>query len=468
MLKVSETLSKYGILDIFPLHPIQARAGSGIPEDIVDRQVISVDVDSEFIVDTTVFPPITEERIIEAALKVKAMYMARSMRYYTFEYALAPEFRTLPTGTITMAHVNDELARPTHQQIHLNDAEVREMAGKPSGTISLADLRGKSRDFWTQSGVTRWTNAEATWWIPVDRHYANATIQFTSGAAVHSTSTGIYAMHVRNVRANHVILEFLSGSRCVGCGGAGGAGGSTGGGGAGGGGGAAIYRGQTLTVHAHAGSVVAGGGGGGGGGGACTTGGGKSALWYCGGGGGGGGYGGGGGAGPGGMHGGNSVTRWPTGGGAGSDGSNGGGGIGGIILWSVGKGGASGGNGGDGAAGGWAGAAGGHGGTAGGNGGDKHGGGPGGGGAGTGLSLQPNAEMHAYTLHPELLDTAHKHYVLCPTLTKATVIDDPDVEFVYKNATGDTILTYRSGATGMPGELIVHGVDDGNFKLIKY
>ncbi len=51
---------------------------------------------------------------------------------------------TLPTGTITMADVNVELGLPSTTLISLNDTAVRNLAGIPSGTISMNDLRGKS------------------------------------------------------------------------------------------------------------------------------------------------------------------------------------------------------------------------------------------------------------------------------------------------------------------------------------
>ena len=51
----------------------------------------------------------------------------------------------LPTeGPITLAMVNVELGRPADAPISLNDADVRALAGKPTGPISLEDLRGKS------------------------------------------------------------------------------------------------------------------------------------------------------------------------------------------------------------------------------------------------------------------------------------------------------------------------------------
>ena len=48
------------------------------------------------------------------------------------------------SGKITMRQVNTELRRPATNTISLNDTEVRTLAGKPTGTISMSDLRGKS------------------------------------------------------------------------------------------------------------------------------------------------------------------------------------------------------------------------------------------------------------------------------------------------------------------------------------
>jgi hypothetical protein len=52
---------------------------------------------------------------------------------------------TLPTGTIGMDQVNVELLKAATALITLNDANVRTLAGIASGTISLNDLRGKTR-----------------------------------------------------------------------------------------------------------------------------------------------------------------------------------------------------------------------------------------------------------------------------------------------------------------------------------
>jgi hypothetical protein len=49
-----------------------------------------------------------------------------------------------PTGTITLSDVNIELGRAANATIYMGEPLVRELAGIPSGTITLNDLRGKS------------------------------------------------------------------------------------------------------------------------------------------------------------------------------------------------------------------------------------------------------------------------------------------------------------------------------------
>jgi hypothetical protein len=51
---------------------------------------------------------------------------------------------TLPVGTISMSQVNTELGLPATTLISLNQTNVRTLAGVPSGTISMNDLRGKT------------------------------------------------------------------------------------------------------------------------------------------------------------------------------------------------------------------------------------------------------------------------------------------------------------------------------------
>jgi hypothetical protein len=53
--------------------------------------------------------------------------------------------------TISMSDVNELMLAPATQLITLNDEGVRYLAGKPSGTISLGDLSGKTND-WVETG----------------------------------------------------------------------------------------------------------------------------------------------------------------------------------------------------------------------------------------------------------------------------------------------------------------------------
>ena len=48
------------------------------------------------------------------------------------------------TGPITLQDVNEELGKSSTATISLNDPDVRDLAGNPSGEISLEDLRGCS------------------------------------------------------------------------------------------------------------------------------------------------------------------------------------------------------------------------------------------------------------------------------------------------------------------------------------
>lgn len=60
---------------------------------------------------------------------------------------------TLPsTGQISMSQVNSEIGWASNRAISLNDAAVRALAGRGSGTsISMSHLRGKT--YWAASGT---------------------------------------------------------------------------------------------------------------------------------------------------------------------------------------------------------------------------------------------------------------------------------------------------------------------------
>ncbi|OAD82861.1 hypothetical protein ATN89_17415 [Comamonas thiooxydans] len=60
---------------------------------------------------------------------------------------------TLPTGQITMAQVAAELGIGAGG-LNLNDSRVRSLAGVPSGSISMANLQGKTNSYAYVSGIT--------------------------------------------------------------------------------------------------------------------------------------------------------------------------------------------------------------------------------------------------------------------------------------------------------------------------
>ena len=64
--------------------------------------------------------------------------------------------RTLPTGTISMNDVRNELK--SSGTISLNQKEVRDLAKIPSGRISLNDLKGKSAREWDQDFKDKYGN----------------------------------------------------------------------------------------------------------------------------------------------------------------------------------------------------------------------------------------------------------------------------------------------------------------------
>jgi len=48
------------------------------------------------------------------------------------------------TGTLKLSQVNTELGRPATQALNMNNADLRGLAGRPSGSVAMSNLRGKS------------------------------------------------------------------------------------------------------------------------------------------------------------------------------------------------------------------------------------------------------------------------------------------------------------------------------------
>lgn len=103
---------------------------------------------------------------------------------------------TLPTGSINMLDVIEELdGTRTPRIITLNDAEVRELAGKPSGAISMNDLRGKSSVYTYNITGTNNTNLDLTS-VLSSQSRCKVMVCIASGAVVYSTNTSTAALKI--------------------------------------------------------------------------------------------------------------------------------------------------------------------------------------------------------------------------------------------------------------------------------
>ncbi len=174
---------------------------------------------------------------------------------------------TLPvSGLISLSQVNVELGFASNTLISLNQAAVRTLFAKPSGTIALSDGYSKSAPFVFNPtiGTTQNYNlkaaAIAAGWNQTTPLSCTATV--SPGAVVGSSSTGAYAFDTGITFPVGSILSLVvgSGAYIVGAGGTGNSPGSAVAGGP------AMRAQYALTVTNN--GVI---GGGGGGGGPCLT-----------------------------------------------------------------------------------------------------------------------------------------------------------------------------------------------------
>jgi hypothetical protein len=243
----------------------------------------------------------------------------------------------LPTGQISMSQVNTELGLPSTTTISLNQANVRALAGVPTGAISMQNLQGKS-SLWVGTLSTNQTNLNLYTWATGQGYPGSGSAEITiaPGVYISSTSTSNAALTTGAFGAGN--LKLVNNGLIMGMGGTGGGVGSVNGTN----GGNAISLGANCTIQNN--NYIAGGGGGGscgvavsafagGGGGAGGGSGGASAGT---------GFGGGTGGAPG-VAGSNGAG---TGGGPNNTGGRGGGGGGRILPGTGGAGGSPGGTGG--------------------------------------------------------------------------------------------------------------------------
>ena len=176
---------------------------------------------------------------------------------------------TLPvSGPISMSEVNVELNFSSTAQISLNDAAVRALFEKPSGTISLSDGYGKTNQFAftissNQTNANLATLATAAGWTGNNK----LVCTIANGVYISSNATGTPALTVNGSFPDGV--DLINNGFIIGMGGAGGDGTNAGefslsGGTAGSAGGLALSVSSAISITNN--GTIGGGGGGGGGG----------------------------------------------------------------------------------------------------------------------------------------------------------------------------------------------------------
>jgi hypothetical protein len=121
---------------------------------------------------------------------------------------------TLPTsGSISMSQVAAELGISA-TGLSLNDSRVRSLAGKPSGAISMSDLRGKSASALTSFSAQPTNISTATGTRSATATFnTDGSIALTNSSAGGSTSGGNwYAPNVSSIGSSYWIKVVVNGS----------------------------------------------------------------------------------------------------------------------------------------------------------------------------------------------------------------------------------------------------------------
>lgn len=156
------------------------------------------------------------------------------------------------TGPISFSQINTEIKRTSTNTLSLNDATVRSLAGKASGKISMADLRGKSYEI----RFVNSTNRTAASIFELMGSPTTAGNYIFENTAVISAGTSSYALRTGTFPAGSTLTIINKGTIR----GKGGNGGTYSG--AGGAGGTALYIDMNCTLDNSGGTISGGGGGG--------------------------------------------------------------------------------------------------------------------------------------------------------------------------------------------------------------
>ena len=175
------------------------------------------------------------------------------------------------SGAISLSQVNTELGLASTSAISLNQSNVRNLAGAPSGAISMSQLHGKSATF--VASVAGGTNLNLRTAANAVGYpgQGDATITITSQCVASDPS--VPALDLGSWPAG-INLKVLILANIIGCGGDGGAGGYKSAGYPGGAGGNAVVAngfGGSITIELGSGGYLYAGGGGGGGSGGTKT-----------------------------------------------------------------------------------------------------------------------------------------------------------------------------------------------------
>lgn len=175
---------------------------------------------------------------------------------------------TTPSGQISLNDVNVELGLAGTTTISMNQANVRALAGVPSGAISMQNLQNKSSRVSASATISANTSNYTLNTAKAPGYVAGKTdmvLNINSGVIVSSSSTGTAALIVDTSWNAADTVRINNSGVILGRGGNGGAGAYVTPGSTGGSGGLALQVQRALTMNNL--NRISGGGGGGGGGG---------------------------------------------------------------------------------------------------------------------------------------------------------------------------------------------------------